>query len=168
MKSGENRLYGRALRFLGRKNHSRLELRRKLVRSSPSEAVEKILDLLEEKGFLDDQIFALERALLGRERRLWGDLRVTQDLKRFGIDAKMIDQVLGQVNQRKGEAESLQEAIELWVNKSGKPRTPRPLKKLYDRCLRLGYPPQLVRQQLTAYFDQIDWSREDDNGLRNS
>jgi SOS response regulatory protein OraA/RecX len=153
---------------LGRKNHSRLELRRKLVRSSPSEAVEKILDLLEEKGFLDDQIFALERALLGRERRLWGDLRVTQDLKRFGIDAKMIDQVLGQVNQRKGEAESLQEAIELWVNKSGKPRTPRPLKKLYDRCLRLGYPPQLVRQQLTAYFDQIDWSREDDNGLRNS
>jgi regulatory protein len=164
MNSGEKKLYGRALRFLARKNHSRLELRRKLVRSSPSEPVDKILDLLEEKGFLNDQVFALERALLVRERRLWGNFRVSQDLKSLGIDAKMIDQVLGQVNQKKGETESLQEAIELWVNRSGQPQTPRPLKKLYDRCIRLGYAPHLVRQQLAPYFDQIDWSREDENG----
>jgi regulatory protein len=164
MNSGEKKLYGRALRFLARKNHSRLELRRKLVRSSASEPVDKILDLLEEKGFLNDQNFALERALLVRERRLWGNFRVSQDLKSFGIDAKMIDQVLGQVNQKKGETESLQEAIELWVNRSGQPQTPRPLKKLYDRCIRLGYAPHLVRQQLAHYFDQIDWSREDENG----
>ena len=168
MKAGENKLYARALRFLARKNHSRLELRRKLVRSHPSEPVEEILDLLEKKGVLNDKIFALERALLGRERRLWGDLRVSQDLKRFGIDARMIEQVLEQVNREKGEAESLQETIELWVSKSGEPQTPRPLKKLYNRCIRLGYSPPMVRQQLAPYFDHIDWSREDENSRRNS
>ena len=167
MKTGTNKLYGRALQLLARKNHSRLELRRKLIRSNPSEPVEEILDLLEKKGFLNDKIFALERALLVRERRLWGDLRVSQDLRKFGIDARMIEQVLEQVNRKNGEAEYLQKVIKVWVSKSGKPMTPHPLKKLYDRCVRLGYAPQLVRQQLAPYFDHIDWSQEDENGRRN-
>ena len=164
MKASEKKLYERAMRLLARRNHSRLELRRKLVRAQNSASVEEILALLEEKGFLDDSTFALERALLGRERRLWGDRRVSQDLKRFGIDARIIEQVLEQVNREKGEAEGLQRAIDLWVNKSGEPQTPRPLKKLYDYCVRLGYAPHMVRQQLGPYFDHVDWSRKDENG----
>ena len=164
MKASEKKLYQRALRLLGRRNHSRLELRRKLTRGHRADNIEEILDRLAEKGFLNDETFALERALLGRQRRLWGDLRVSQDLKRFGIDAKMIERILEQVNQEKGESESLQEAIDLWVNGSGEPRTPPSLKKLYDRCVRLGYAPHRVREQLGPYFDQIDWSRKDENG----
>ena len=164
MKASEKKLYQRALRLLGRRNHSRLELRRKLTRGHGADGIEEILDRLAEKGFLNDETFALERAFLGRQRRLWGDVRVSQDLKRFGIDAKMIEQILEQVNQEKGESESLQEAIDLWVNRSGEPRTPPSLKKLYDRCVRLGYAPHRVREQLGPYFDQIDWSRKDENG----
>jgi regulatory protein len=163
METGEKKVYQRAMRLLARRNHSRLELHHKLVRTHPSELVEEILDRLEEKGFLNDENFALERALLGRERRLWGDLRVFQDLKNFGIDAKMIEQILEQVNRKKEEVESLQEAIDLWVNKSGEPQTPSPLKKLFDHCVRLGYAPHTVRQQLGPYFDHIDWSRKDEN-----
>ena len=164
MKAGEKKIYQRALRLLARRNHSRLELHRKLGRTHPSDFVEEILDLLEEKGFLNDRTFALERAQFGRKRRLWGDLRVSQDLKKFGIDARMIEQVLKQVNQETGEAESLQEAIDLWVNKSGEPNTLPPLKKLHDRCIRLGYAPHMVRQQLGPYFDNLEWSRKDEHG----
>ena len=164
MKASEKKLYERALRLLARRNHSRLELRRKLAQNRRADGIEEILDCLEEKGFLNDETFALERALLGRERRLWGDLRVSQDLKRFGIDARMIEQILEQVNEGKGESESLQEAVDLWVNRSGEPQTPPALKKLYDRCVRLGYAPHRVREQLGPYFEQIDWSRKDENG----
>ncbi|MEE8348707.1 MAG: regulatory protein RecX [Acidobacteriota bacterium] len=164
MKTVEKKIYQRALGFLARRNHSRRELHQKLVRSHQSDLVEEILDQLEERGFLNDATFALERALLGRKRRLWGDHRVSQDLKRLGIDAKMIDEVLEQINQEKGEVEGLQEAIDLWVNRSGEPKTHPPLKKLYDHCIRLGYAPDRVRTQLGPYFDDVDWSRKDENG----
>ncbi len=164
MKSETNKIYQRSLRLLGRRNHSRLELGRKLERTHPSDLVEEILDRLEEKGFLNDRTFALERARLGRKRRLWGDLRVSQDLKKLGIDARMIEQVLEQVNQETGEVESLQEAIDRWVNKSGEPDTLPPLKKLHDRCIRLGYAPHMVREQLGPYFDHLNWSQKNENG----
>ncbi len=164
MNTGEKKAYQRAMGFLARRNHSRFELHHKLVRTHQSDLVEEILNQLEERGFLNDKTFALERALLGRKRRLWGNHRVSQDLKRTGIDAKMIDEVLEQVNREKGEEESLQEAIELWVNRSGEPQSHPLLKKLYDHCIRLGYAPHRVRTQLGPYFDDIDWSRKDENG----
>ncbi|MDA2933286.1 recombination regulator RecX [Acidobacteria bacterium AH-259-D05] len=154
----ETDLYKHALRLLGRRDHSRLELRRKLVRSPSSQDVDEVLDGLQEKGFLNDEAFALERAWLGRRHRRWGDVRLSEDLKRLGIDARMIQRVLERVNQEKGEAQTLQEVIGLWVNKSGRPETLSPLKKLYEHCIRLGYPPYIVRQQLEPYFEQVDWS----------
>lgn len=149
--------YKRALRLLARRDHSRSELRRKLLRNRSSEGIDEVLDRLGEQGFLDDEAFAFERALFRRQHRLWGDIRLSQDLKRLGIDARMIRRVLEQVNGKKAETETLQEAIERWVGKSGKPETPTLLKKLYDHCVRLGYVSHMVRQQLEPYFEQIDW-----------
>jgi len=150
-------LYGRALRLLGRRDHTRFALRVKLLRKGPSQAVEEVLNRLEEEGLLNDQAVALQRALNRRQRGLWGDRRIVQDLKRLGIDARMIPGVLEQVNREKKEEQSLQEAIEMWVGRSGKPQAAPQLKKLFDRCVRLGYVPDLVRKQLAPYFQKINW-----------
>ncbi|MEE2822672.1 MAG: regulatory protein RecX [Acidobacteriota bacterium] len=165
MKAGIKTLYSRALRLLARRSHSRFELRYKLKRKHPSTQVEELLDHLEETGLIDDESFALERALFRRQRRHWGNLRVSQDLKRAGIDARIIDRVLEQVNQKRGEVDSLQEAITLWVNKSGEPKFSSSLKKLYNYCVRLGYASHMIRHQLEPYFEHISWSQEDENGL---
>ncbi|MDA2937469.1 recombination regulator RecX [Acidobacteria bacterium AH-259-A15] len=161
MKSDLNQ---RALRLLARRDHSRLELRQKLLRSGPSEVVEEVLDELEKKRLLNDESFAVQRALHCRQQRLWGNWRIAQDLKRLGIGAKMIERVLQQVSDEKEEAESLQEAIRLWIEKSGTPKLVSQLKKLYDHCLRLGYAPAQVRGELQFHFDRLDWSEGDLNG----
>ena len=150
-------LYQRALRFLGRRDHARLELQRKLLRHGLRAEVDEVLDELEKKGLLDDELTAVKRALSRRRRRLWGNLLITQDLKRLGIDATMIQRVLEQVEEERREAESLDVAIGLWIEKAGTPQTVSQLKKLYHRCLRLGYPTALVRKHLQTYFESVHW-----------
>ncbi len=150
-------LYTRALRLLARRNHTRYQLRRKLLAHGTSQAAEEVLDRLEKVGLINDQACALQRALDRRQRGLWGDQRITQDLKRLGIDARMIPSVLVKVNNEKKEADSLREAVQLWVGKAGTPEVASQLKKLYDHCVRLGYAPAHVRGQLEPYFQQVEW-----------
>jgi regulatory protein len=150
-------LYTRALGLLARRNHTRFQLRRKLLARGTSQATEEVLDRLEKVGLINDQACALQRALDRRQRGLWGDQRITQDLKRIGIDARMIPGVLEKVNNKKKEADSLREAVQLWVGKAGTPEVAPQLKKLYDHCVRLGYAPAHVRGQLEPYFQQVEW-----------
>lgn len=157
MEPATTHLYTRALGFLARRNHTRFELRRKLLARGTSQAAEEVLDRLEKQGLINDQACALQRALDRRQRGLWGDRRITQDLKRLGIDARMIPGVLEQVNNEKEEADSLREAVQLWVGKAGTPGVAPQLKKLYDHCVRLGYAPERVRGQLEPYFQQVEW-----------
>ena len=145
------------MRLLARRDHTRFALRGKLLGKSPSQAVEEVLNRLEEEGLLNDQAVALRRALNRRQRGLWGDRRLVQDLKRLGIDARMIPGILEQVNRAKKESQSLQEAIQIWVGRSGRPQTAPQLKKLFDHCVRLGYVPALAREQLAPYFQKIEW-----------
>ena len=154
-----SRLYTRALRLLSRRNHTRFELRRKLHTRGTPQGAEEVLDRLENQGLIDDRACALQRALDRRQRGLWGDRRITQDLKRLGIDARMIPGVLDQVNDEKKEADSLREAVQQWVGKTGTPEVAPQLKKLYDHCVRLGYAPEQVRGQLETYFQQVEWPR---------
>jgi regulatory protein len=149
---GPNSLLARAFRLLARQDHSRLQLRRKLLRNGPYEEVDQVILLLEEKGLLNDEIFALQRASHRRQQRLWGDGRIARDLKSLGIDARIIRKVLAQVESEKSQQDSLQEAIQKWVRQSGRPEALPQLKKLYDHCFRLGYEPGLIREHLESYF----------------
>jgi regulatory protein len=87
-------LKARALRFLVRREHSRLELARKLVPHAPSaEALERLLDELEAKKQLSDTRYAEMRArVLARK---YGEARIRHDLKAKGIAEPLIDAVSG-------------------------------------------------------------------------
>lgn len=150
-------LYQRALGFLSRRDHSRQELRRKLLRHCTSLQAEEVLSRLESEGLLNDESFGFQRALHLRQRRLWGDRRITQDLRRLGIDARMIPHLLGRVGEEIGESETIRKAVDSWVERSEPPTSAGALKRLYSHCLRLGYPPSLIREHLGAYFDDVDW-----------
>lgn len=80
-------LMKRALDALSRRDHSRKELERKLLRGEDDpDALEKvrgILDKLEEAGYLSDERFAKTRVSL-RQKTL-GDRRLRYELKRDGI-----------------------------------------------------------------------------------
>jgi regulatory protein len=85
-------LRARALRLLARREHSRLELGRKLSpRAESPEALQSLLDSLEQKKQLSDERFAAERArVLSRK---YGAARVRQDLKAKGVDRETIERI---------------------------------------------------------------------------
>ncbi len=79
-------LRAKVLDLLSRREHSRGELRGKLIkRGWPEELVEPVLDEFCSAGYLDDERFA-EQFVLGRLGKLWGVQRYLQELKLRGVD----------------------------------------------------------------------------------
>jgi SOS response regulatory protein OraA/RecX len=153
-------LFEHALRFLAVRSHSSAELRRKLVRHGPPELVESVLEDLRRKRYLDDESFAFERAMANRLRKRWGKVRLAGDLRRLGIDGRIIGPVLARVEQEAPELESLDKAILTQVARKGPPASPSQVKSLFGHCVRLGYSPEEVRRRLAPYFSTLDWDAE--------
>lgn len=103
----------RALRCLAQRDHSRLELNRKLAAHGTEEEVAEVLQGLEEMGLLCDGRYAesFVRAKAGR----FGSGRLRQDLARRGVDQDLIAQALAG-----SEAEDeLGRARAVWARKYG-------------------------------------------------
>jgi regulatory protein len=88
-------LKARALRYLVRREHSRMELVRKLAPHAESEqALNAVVDLLQSKKQLSDERFAEERAR--SLSRKYGAAKIRQDLKERGIAQDVVDRVSGE------------------------------------------------------------------------
>jgi len=76
-----------ALRLLARREHSRLELTRKLLqRQLPKSVIETVLDDYEEQDWLSDERFA-EAYARQRIEAGYGSLRITGELNQRGVAA---------------------------------------------------------------------------------
>src|SRR5436853_6220708 len=85
----EPSLKARAMRFLARREHSREELRRKLVpKATEGDDVEAVLDDLAKRGWLSDARFA-EVAIRSKARR-FGPLKLANTLRAKGVDEEAI------------------------------------------------------------------------------
>jgi regulatory protein len=152
-----SKAYLKAVQLLSRRAHSREELRRKLTNRFSKGEIEKALRKLEHLGFLDDEEFAIERSRSLRNHKNWGNLRIEHDLQRLGVDAKIIESALILLQEEFPEGKGLERVISSWKRIYGNPRTVSKLKKLYNHCLRLGYPSRLIRQKLDTFFRNLDW-----------
>lgn len=87
-------LRGRAIAYLSRREHSRSELARKLApfveEADGEEAVSRLLDALDQEGWLSDSRFA--ESLVHRRASRFGAMRVIGELKRHGIDHDIVQQ----------------------------------------------------------------------------
>ena len=95
MKTGPDspqELRARALRLLARREHTRLELGRKLApHAESSEALAALLDALERKNQLSDVRYAEERSR--QLARKYGAARIRQDLRSKGIGDALLERV---------------------------------------------------------------------------
>lgn len=88
-RASEPSLRARALRLLARREHSREELRRKLVpHVVEGDDVESLLDDLTQRGWLSDARFA-EQSIRAKARR-FGPLKLAQQLRERGLDEEAI------------------------------------------------------------------------------
>ena len=82
-------LHARAMRLLARREHSRVELRRKLANiATEADNVDVVLDDLAQRGWLSDARYA-EQAVRAKARR-FGPVKVEHDLRSKGVTDEAI------------------------------------------------------------------------------
>ncbi len=106
-------LKGRALRFLSMREHSRLELGRKLSRyAEEGDDIEALLDFLEKNNWLSQERFS--ESLVHRRSARFGNSRIMAELQSHGLDGEALKEV------KSGLAETeMARARELWQRRFG-------------------------------------------------
>jgi len=106
-------LKARALRLLARREHSRIELARKLARHAESaEALEALLDQLAEAGLLSNERFA--ESLVHRRAQRYGVATTRHELRTHGLDAQLVEAHVGAL-----ERSELARARAVWMRRFG-------------------------------------------------
>ena len=106
-------LRGRALGYLARREHSRLELEKKLTPYAPTvEELSSMLDSLERCGFLSEERMVEQVVHIRRNR--FGSRRIVYELQQKGIDEELISAVLPRLKETELEA-----ARTVWQKKFG-------------------------------------------------
>jgi len=94
-------LKGRALRYLSAREHSRMELRRKLTRhAQEGEDVEAVLDALEAAKLLSESRFS--ESLVHRRAARYGNNRILTELQSHGIDRDALDGIRSELAEDEG------------------------------------------------------------------
>jgi regulatory protein len=107
-------LKARALRYLSTREHSRLELRRKLARhAEDGDDVEALLDFLEKNNWLSQERFA--ESLIHRKASRYGNSRVVAELQNHGVNGEALADLKSELKETE-EAR----AKEVWRRKFGK------------------------------------------------
>ncbi|WP_341677221.1 recombination regulator RecX [Niveibacterium sp. SC-1] len=142
-------LKARALRHVARREHSREELRRKLVPHGEPDAVEAVLDRLAELELLSDARFA-EAFVRGRAER-FGRRRIAHELAQRGVEAEAIDEAL----QSELGDDELQRALALWRRKfDAAPADAREWARQARFLTARGFSADVVRKVLKERFDE--------------
>lgn len=114
-RKAEISLRGRALQALARREHSRAELKAKLLpRVVEDENLDALLDDLERRGWLSDAR-ALEQTVRIRSAR-FGTQRIMHELRQKGISDELISSAIPQLKE--GELEA---ARNVWQRKFASP-----------------------------------------------
>lgn len=106
-------LKARALRYLSMREHSRIELMRKLARyAKPDEDVNALLDFLESKGWLSQQRFS--EAIVHSRLARFGNERILHELKNNNVASEIIQDVSTRLLD-----DEVSRACAVWARKFG-------------------------------------------------
>lgn len=142
-------LKGRALRLLGQREHTRLELERKLGRYEEAPGtLAQALDELQAKGYLNEQRAA--ESLVHRRAGQYGAVRLRQEMQDKGLARELIDQTLASVKDTE-----LSRAREVWQRRfDALPQTGSERAKQMRFLLARGFQGDVVRRVLGSRPDE--------------
>lgn len=113
MPKSEISLMGRALRFLSRREHSRQELRKKLLPYAEDlSELDNLLDKLEKDKWLSNDRYA--ESLVRRKSERFGALRIIDELKQQDVPTETIERL--KISLKESEPDR---AWRLWSKKYG-------------------------------------------------
>ncbi len=138
-----------ALKRLARRGHGKSELAIKMTRAgySPQE-VQTTLSFLDERGYLNDSLFARDVARASAERKHWGPARIHQKLKALQLSEGDIDDALRE-SFPEGEEASARRALEKFSKRSDL-RGERGRARAYRHLLARGFSPEVAHRLVTT------------------
>lgn len=138
-------LKGRALRLLGAREHSRLELERKLAPfEEEAGALAGALDELQAKGFINERR-VMESVVYRRSAKL-GMARIRQELQDKGLDSQLVEEAVAVL-----KGSEYQRAYEVWRKKfAAAAGSPADHAKQTRFLLSRGFAAEVVRRVLAA------------------
>jgi len=137
----EPSLKGRALRLLSQREHSRLELERKLAQheTDPGELA-KALDELQARGFISEE--RVVESVIHRRASKLGTARVKQELQSKGLSTEAMAEALEQLRSTE-----LERAREVWARKFGTPAAePKEKARQIRFLVSRGFAAEVVRK----------------------
>jgi regulatory protein len=146
-------LKARALRYLSAREHSRLELGRKLARyAEEGDDVEALLDFLEKNNWLSQERFA--ESLIHRKAARYGNSRVVAELQSHGLKGE----ALAELKANLAESETAR-AREVWRRKFGTVAQDAAERAKQMRfLLQRGFSPRAVRAAVQGGADEEAFS----------
>jgi regulatory protein len=149
-------LKGRALKLLSQREHSRLELTRKLAphaaaaeSTDSAERLESLLDELERAGFLSSQRFA--ESLAHRRAPRFGLRRIEHELGAHRLDAAVAGPVLQGLRDTERDR-----ALQAWRKRFGEPATDAAERAKHHRFLaQRGFTGEAIHWVLRQGADRI-------------
>lgn len=144
-------LKGRALRYLSMREHSRIELARKLARyAQDGDDVEKLLDTLETANFLSQTRFS--EALIHRRAARFGNNRILSELKMHGVIGEQLSTI-----KRTLASDEVARARAVWLRKFGQPAADAAQRAKQIRfLLQRGFSQQAIRIALRGTGADVD------------
>jgi regulatory protein len=142
-------LKGRALRALSGREHSRVELERKLLpHESQSGELAQILDELTAKGFISEERVA--QSVLHRRAAKLGTARVVQEMRAKGLGNEAVAQAAEQL-----KATEFERARDAWQRKFGEVATNPAERAKHMRFLASrGFAPEVIRKAVQVGEDE--------------
>ena len=150
-------LMTRAVAYLARREHSRVELGKKLARyleeGQSFDEVEVVLDRLESKGLLSDERYARSQARVRSAR--YGDMRVAMELKTQGVESDLVRETIDAI-----EEPEIVRATRLWERRFGEApadykERARQIRFLASRGFRMSTVMSVVNRGASDDFDDI-------------
>lgn len=135
------------MNLLARREHSRVELARKLAPHGDPDEVAVLLDDLERENLLSNARYAesLAHSRAGRH----GSLRLKADLRDKGVPEAVVSQVVAEAREQ-----DLAAAREVWGKKFGQlPREAAERAKQMRFLASRGFPAEVVRRVVGGYDD---------------
>jgi regulatory protein len=141
-------LKGRALRYLSMREHSRIELGRKLARyAEEGDDIEALLDFLERNNWLSQERFA--ESLVHRRAGRYGNSRVLAELQQNGVRGEDLDEVKAKLADTE-----VARAKEVWRRKfDSVPQDAAERSKQMRFLMQRGFSQNAVRAALKGYDD---------------
>jgi regulatory protein len=145
-------LKARALRYLSTREHSRLELGRKLARyAEEGEDVDALLNFLEKNNWLSQERFA--ESLINRRAARYGNSRVVAELQQHGVNGE----ALAGLKSELADSETAR-ACEVWRRKFGTVAVDAAGRSKQMRfLLQRGFSQRAVRVAMQGQVDDDDF-----------